>query len=265
ELALELASEIPMVNADPGQLAQILVNLVVNARDAIRSKGSIVIETGSRTIDDGYAREHSGTRPGKYVMLAVSDNGEGMDAETRKYIFEPFFTTKEPGKGTGLGLATVYGIVKQSGGNIWVYSEPGYGTTIKVYFPAVEEPAKIRRASPATANFRFGHERILLVEDETVVRNLAKKVQESCRYTVIEASNGKHALEVVEGGNVQIDMLMTDVVMPEMGGRELAENIENLYPQIKILFTSGYTDSAAVRQGILKEGTNFLPKPFTYD
>ena len=265
ELALELTSEIPMVNADPGQFAQILVNLVVNARDAIRTTGSVVIETGSRTIDEGYARDDGETRPGRYVMLAVSDNGEGMDPETRKHIFEPFFTTKEPGRGTGLGLATVYGIVKQSGGNIWVYSEPGYGTTIKVFFPAVEEAAKARRALPATANFRFGHERILLVEDEAVVRGLAREVLESCGYTVIEATNGRHALEVVDGGSVKLDLLMTDVVMPEMGGRELAENIEEMYPQIKILFTSGYTDSAAVRQGILKQGTNFLPKPFTYD
>ena len=265
DLSLDLGTDIKMVNADPGQLAQILVNLVVNARDAIESKGSIVIETRGRTIDEAYARSHPGTRPGKYVMLAVSDDGVGMDEETRKYIFEPFFTTKDPGKGTGLGLATVYGIVKQSGGNIWVYSEKGHGTTIKVYFPAVEAASEIHRPPTASADFHFGHERILLVEDEAVVRNLAREVLESCGYTVMEAKNGRHALEVCDNGALEIDLLMTDVVMPEMGGRELADKIEVLYPKVKILFTSGYTDSAAVRQGILEEGTNFLPKPFTYD
>src|SRR5690606_18360873 len=161
DLSLDLGTDIKMVNADPGQLAQILVNLVVNARDAIESKGSIGIETPRRAIDEAYARSHPGTRPGKYVMLAVSDDGEGMDEETRKYIFEPFFTTKDPGKGTGLGLATVYGIVKQSGGNIWVYSEKGHGSTIKVYFPAVEAASDIHRTPTASADFHFGHERIL--------------------------------------------------------------------------------------------------------
>jgi PAS domain S-box-containing protein len=265
ELSMNLAGDIGRISADRGQLAQILVNLVVNSRDAIPETGSIIIETKNVNLDEGYSQKHFSISPGRYVMLAVSDTGHGIDEETRKHIFEPFFTTKETGKGTGLGLATVYGIVKQSGGNIWVYSEVDKGTTIKIYFPRVEDAAEINTTPLTTNDFRFGSEKILLVEDEEVVRSLAREVLESCGYSVTEARNGVEALEIVNNGELKIDMLMTDVVMPEMGGRELAEKLAGIYPKLKILFTSGYTDSAATRHGFLDEGANFLPKPFTFN
>jgi CheY-like chemotaxis protein len=265
DLSIELTADLGRINADRGQLAQILVNLVVNSRDAIPETGSIVIETKNVNLDDGYSQQHVSVSPGPYVMLAVSDTGHGIDEETRKHIFEPFFTTKETGKGTGLGLATVYGIVKQSGGNIWVYSEVDRGTTVKIYFPRVEAAADIHTTPLTTNDFRFGSEKILLVEDEEVVRSLAREVLESCGYSVTEARNGVEALEIINSGELKIDMLMTDVVMPEMGGRELAEKLGGLYPNLKILFTSGYTDTAATRHGLLEEGANFLPKPFTFN
>lgn len=265
ELTLKLDGEVGRVSADPGQFAQILVNLAVNSRDALPDGGSIVIETKNVELDEGYASNHVAVSPGKYVMIAFSDNGIGMDEQTRSHIFEPFFTTKEVGKGTGLGLSTVYGIVKQSGGNIWVYSEPGRGTTFKIYFPLVEEEATAAAAKPMSATFRFGTETILLVEDEEVVRNLSREVLEACGYRVIEAVNGIEALKIVETLDHRIDLLMTDVVMPQIGGRELAEKLSEKYPKMHVLFTSGYTDSAAIRHGILNEGTNFLPKPFTFN
>ena len=265
ELTLNLDSDVGRVSADPGQFSQILVNLAVNSRDALPSGGSIVIETKNVELDGNYASNHIAVKPGKYVMIAVSDNGIGMDEETRSQIFEPFFTTKEVGKGTGLGLSTVYGIVKQSGGNIWVYSEPGHGTSFKIYFPLVEDEAAAAAARPISSTFRFGTETILLVEDEEVVRNLSYEVLCACGYRVVVAVNGIEALEIVEKLDHNIDLLMTDIVMPQIGGRELAEKLSEKYPKMHVLFTSGYTDSAAIRHGILNEGTNFLPKPFTFN
>lgn len=265
DLSMKLDSDVGRVSADPGQFAQVLVNLAVNSRDAMPDGGSIVIETKNVELDEGYASNHVAVNPGRYVMIAVSDNGVGMDEQTRNHIFEPFFTTKEVGKGTGLGLSTVYGIVKQSGGNIWVYSEPGRGTTFKIYLPLVTDEATASAAKPMSATFRFGSETILLVEDEAVVRNLSREVLESCGYRVIEAVDGIEALKIAENLDHGIDLLMTDVVMPQIGGRELAEKLSERFPKMHVLFTSGYTDSAAIRHGILNEGTNFLPKPFTFN
>ncbi len=253
------------IEADPGQFAQILTNFIVNAKDAMPNGGSVLIETENVGLDEGYASHHVAVKPGNYVMLAVSDNGTGMDEATRLRIFEPFFTTKDVGHGTGLGLSTVYGIVKQSGGNIWVYSEPGKGTTFKIYLPQVND-----RKTPGTDSLNHleslsGNETVLLVEDEEAVRSLSREILESCGYTVIEASNGVEALNMCRDNQPKIDLLMTDIVMPQMGGRELAEKMLETVPAMKILFTSGYTDDAILRHGIIDEGTNFLQKPFTFD
>jgi CheY-like chemotaxis protein len=226
--------------------------------------GKLTIETDNVYLDEDYARRHISVVPGEYVMLAVSDTGSGMNQETQAHIFEPFFTTKEVGTGTGLGLATVYGIVKQSGGNIWVYSEAGHGTTFKIYLPRVAE----RQAETAEAKIGFdelprGTETILLVEDEQMVRSLTRHILELCGYTVLEAQNGVEASAIFEKGERRIDLLVTDVVMPLMGGRELAERLAQTHPQLRVLFTSGYTDDAVVRHGVIEAGTNFVQKPFT--
>ena len=264
-LIASLSPEIGLIEADPGQLSQVILNLVVNSRDAMPKGGSIVIETESVYLDEQYAGQHISAKPGDYVMLAVSDTGTGMDEETRKQIFEPFFTTKEIGKGTGLGLSTVYGIVKQSGGNIWVYSEIGKGTTFKIYLPIMSQNAAVAEKTIESIELQKGSETILLVEDEDVVRNLSREVLELCGYKVIEAENGLAALAICEKYGGEIDMLMTDVVMPQMGGRELAQTLLESYPQMRVLFTSGYTDDAIVRHGILDVGTNFIQKPFTFE
>jgi len=203
--------------------------------------------------------------PGAYVMLAVSDNGVGMNAETQRHIFEPFFTTKEVGRGTGLGLATVYGIVKQSGGNIKVYSEVGYGTTFKIYLPRVIEPLEEAEPRAIIDELPKGTETVLLVEDEDIVRTLTRQILEICGYTVFEAANGKDALSICDNYQGQIHLLMTDVVMPEMGGRELAEKVALSYPKMGLLFTSGYTDDAVVRHGVIESATSFIQKPYAAD
>ncbi|HMP66490.1 MAG TPA: PAS domain S-box protein [Pyrinomonadaceae bacterium] len=264
ELTESLSPDLWKVNADAGQLVQVLVNLVVNSRDALPEGGSIVIETSNVLLDEQYIKNHVGVVPGSYVLLTVADNGIGMDRETAKHIFEPFFTTKEPGKGTGLGLSTVYGIIKQSGGAIWTYSEPGKGTTMKIYLPRIEEDREIHQTPRSNSNFSFGSETILLVEDEDVVRGLAREVLEACGYSVIEARNGVQAIEICNLTEPSIDLLMTDIVMPQMGGRELAKELAPRYPEMKILYTSGYTDSAAIRHDIVEGGTNFIAKPFTF-
>jgi len=253
------------VEVDPGQLTQVIMNLAVNARDAMPDGGSLIIETSNVELDGKYAALHVPTKPGSYVMLAVTDTGSGMDNETIKQIFEPFYTTKEVGKGTGLGLSTVYGIVKQSGGYIWVYSELGKGATFKIYFPRVDEGAEEDKSDSAFENTPFGNETILLVEDEDSVRDFARQTLETCGYKVIEARNGEEALSIYEESDSKIDLLITDVVMPKMGGRRLAEKITRMNPQIPQLFMSGYTDDTIIRQGMITEDMTYIQKPFTFE
>jgi two-component system cell cycle sensor histidine kinase/response regulator CckA len=265
ELSTVLEPELGWVKADPGQIEQVILNLVLNARDAMPQGGQLTLETANVELNEGYARSHESVLPGRYVMLAVSDSGIGMDAETQAHIFEPFFTTKEKGKGTGLGLATVYGIVKQSGGHIWLYSEPGQGTTFKIYLPRVEEAAQPAEAISTGAPLAGGSETILLVEDEEGVRDLAGRILGLKGYKVITASNPTEATQVCERYEGPIQLLLTDVVMPTMSGRQLAEHVAFFRPGLKVLYMSGYTNSAIVPHGILEEGTPFLQKPFTPD
>jgi PAS domain S-box-containing protein len=249
------------VKADPGQMEQVLMNLVVNARDAMPRGGSLLIETRNVELDDAYVRSHAGAQPGSHVLLAVSDTGHGMDAETQRHIFEPFFTTKKPGKGTGLGLATVYGIVQQSGGFIAVYSEIGRGTTFKVYLPRVEGAVQTRPApSPQRAR---GSESVLLVEDETSLRELTTELLEASGYHVQAAADGAEALAMSRRCGDPVDLLLTDVIMPGMTGRELAERLLSEHPETRVLYMSGYTDDAISQHGVLEHGVKLLSKPFT--
>ena len=269
ELVTSLDPTAGAVNADPGQLEQVLLNLAVNARDAMPppAGGRLSIETARFTLPEEHVERRHRLPPGDYACLAVGDTGVGMDEATQAHLFEPFFTTKEVGKGTGLGLATVYGIVKQSGGYIWVYSEPGHGTTVKVYLPRVPGVAEAPAPSPAPAprEVRGGHETVLLVEDAAPVRALARRSLEAHGYRVLDASDGPGALELSARHGAPIDLLVTDVVMPGMSGRELAERLAPVRPGMKVLYTSGYTDDAMVRQGVLNAGVAFLQKPFVPD
>jgi two-component system cell cycle sensor histidine kinase/response regulator CckA len=262
-LALTLDPTAVVVKIDPGQLEQVLINLAVNARDAMPSGGKLTIETSKVYLDQTYAKRHPYVKPGYYVMLAVSDSGMGMDTETRTHIFEPFFTTKEVGKGTGLGLSSVYGIVKQSGGSIEVYSEPGQGTSFKIYLPWVAKQAEIYRPKPAIDLPLQGSETILVVEDEDMLRNLLVDSLRIYGYKVLEASHEEEALLICERHKGPIHMMLTDVVMPQMSGRELAERLTPLSPDMEVLFMSGYTGDAILHHGILESSTHFIQKPFS--
>jgi signal transduction histidine kinase/CheY-like chemotaxis protein/HAMP domain-containing protein len=266
QLVTRFDPSLALVNADAGQLEQVIVNLVVNARDAMARGGRISIETSNVMLGEGYGPMHANATPGPYVLLSVSDTGKGMDKATQAHIFEPFFTTKPVGQGTGLGLSTVYGIVKQSGGYVWVYSETDRGTTFKIYLPAVSDPPNVAEAEREMApEPRGGPERILLVEDEPNVRRIARRILERNGYTVLEASNGVEALRVMERRQEPIALVLTDLVMPEMGGRELASRLRIVSPTSRVLFMSGYTEDAVLRQSVMEPGSIFLDKPFTFD
>jgi CheY-like chemotaxis protein len=251
------------VRMDPSQIEQLLANLCVNARDAIYDTGKITVETGAVTFDETYCAAHVGSVPGEYVLLAVSDNGGGMDAETLSHLFEPFFTTKAVGKGTGLGLATLYGIVKQNNGFIDVCSEPGQGTTFKIYLPrhatGAGRTTKMDVAPPAER----GQETILLVEDEPMILDIATTMLDRQGYTVMAAATPGEAIRLAREHAGEIHLLMTDVVMPEMNGRDLAKNLLSLYPNLKCLFMSGYTADVIAHHGVLDEGVQFIQKPFS--
>jgi PAS domain S-box-containing protein len=262
ELVTVLAPELGRVKADPGQLEQVIMNLVVNARDAMPAGGKLTIETSNVELSEEYAGRHLNVKPGPYVMLAVSDTGMGMDAETISRIFEPFFTTKEQGKGTGLGLATVYGIIKQSGGDIWVYSEVGQGTTFKIYLPLVTEAAETHNRVNTATPLR-GWETILLVEDDEAVRMLVKRVLESYGYQVLVATSISEAIHLGQEYAGPIQLLLTDVVMPEISAPLLAERLAVFRPEMKVLYMSGYTDNVIVHRGVLDPGTALLQKPFS--
>ena len=250
------------VFADPGQMEQVLVNLVVNARDAMPEGGSLVLETSNVDLDEAYARTHPGARPGAHVRLAVSDTGHGMDAATAARVFEPFFTTKPRGKGTGLGLATVHGIVQQSDGHVDVYSEPGHGTTFKIYLPLVEAQEERPADEGGPVEPHGGSETIVLVEDEDGLRSLIREVLEDAGYRVVEAPDPEHGLAAVRAEPRGIDLLMTDVILPQMRGNELADRVREISPGARVLFMSGYTDEAIGQHAVLGAGSHFLQKPF---
>jgi PAS domain S-box-containing protein len=264
ELVSVGAPELGRVFADPGNVEQIIMNLVVNARDAMPRGGKLTLETSNAVLDSDYVREHLGSSTGPHVMLAVSDTGIGMDRATQARIFEPFFTTKEAGKGTGLGLSTVFGVAQQSGGSVWVYSELGKGTTFKVYFPRVETKPLVADPSAEAAEYR-GSETILLVEDQEQVRNVASGILGRRGYRVVVAQSAREALLLCEKQRAGIQLLLTDVVMPDMGGAELAQRMATMQPDMKVLFMSGYTDDSIVRHGVLQSEMAFLQKPFTPD
>jgi PAS domain S-box-containing protein len=262
DLAFMPGEQLSYIYADRGQVEQVLMNLVVNARDAMPEGGKITIETKNERLEEKYARQRRGVIPGEYVMLAVTDTGCGMDTATKARIFEPFFTTKEEGKGTGLGLATVYGIVKQSDGHISVYSEPGQGTTFKVYFPATSVVRKQEQEAVHTSREAHG-ETILVVEDESDVRNMIVRALGRRNYLLLEASNGEEAVELVKRNKNHVDLMITDIIMPGMRGTEAAQRIVSLVPEMKVLYMSGYTDNAMFHQKLLDAGTLFIQKPFT--
>jgi two-component system cell cycle sensor histidine kinase/response regulator CckA len=263
QLSVLLSPEAGNIRVDPGHIEQIVFNLAVNARDAMPDGGRLTIETAPARLDEAYARTHAGVTPGDYVMLGISDTGQGMDAETKSHMFEPFFTTKGQGKGTGLGLATVYGIVKQSGGDIWVYSEPGQGTTFKVYFPRADGPADRPAGSPSAAV--RGTETVLVVEDEEGVRELIAALLRRLGYTVIAAVDGHDAIRLSERHAGPIQLLLTDVVLPQAGGRQVAEKLRLARPGMRVLYLSGYTENAVVHHGVLDADVAFLAKPFSHE
>ena len=262
DLAFGLAADVGNIRADPGHVEQAIMNLAVNARDAMPLGGRLTVETANAELDETYARTHMGVTPGEFVMIAVSDTGHGMDAETKRHIFEPFFTTKEKGKGTGLGLATVYGMVKQAGGDIWVYSEPHRGTTFKLYFPRVKE--SVTDTEHANSDSPHGNrETILVVEDERAVRDLTVRMLQRLGYSVLIAASGDEAIRISASHTERIPLLLTDVVMPQMSGRQLADILATTRPDMKVIYLSGYTENTVLHHGVLDAGIEFLPKPFS--
>jgi PAS domain S-box-containing protein len=261
-LRMHLSPGLGPIRADPGQLEQVLINLTLNARDAMPDSGRLTIETMNVVLDETYAAGKSvdSLRPGEYAALVVSDTGHGMDRATLSRVFEPFFTTKGVGQGTGLGLSTVYGIVKQSGGFIWVYSEPGLGTTFKVYFPVATTPpadTDLRQPAPAARE----NETVLVAEDEAMVRAIMARTLRDCGYKVLEAPDGRAALDILDANAGAVNLIVADVVMPDLGGREMAARLAERWPDVPVLFTSGYTGMDVVRRGLLDEGQEFLQKP----
>jgi two-component system cell cycle sensor histidine kinase/response regulator CckA len=265
DLVTTLRSSLGRIKADPGQLEQVIMNLVVNARDAMPTGGKLVIATANADLDETYCQSHPSMHPGRYVVLAVTDTGIGMDAETQMHVFEPFFTTKELGKGTGLGLATVYGVVKQSGGFIWVYSELGKGTTFQIYLPRVDEPVEAEATRSSKTEPARGTDTILLAEDAESLRKLTCTFLEKNGYAVLPATNATEAIATAAEHNGPIDLLLTDVVMPGMSGRELANRLAVKRPEMRVIYMSGYTDDAIVHHGVLESGTLFIEKPFSQE
>ena len=263
ELATTLERDLYLINADPGQLEQVLINLAVNARDAMPDGGRLHITTSNTELSTDHSDRHLSAAPGKYIMVAVSDTGTGMTREVQQRVFEPFFTTKLQGKGTGLGLSTVYGIVKQSGGDVWIYSEPGKGTTFKVYFPRVAEGEEAAPAREDGQAARGGTETVLIVEDDASLRALSARILEGNGYTVLLARNGLEALAIAGGHSGHIDLVASDVVMPKMNGRPLVEKLLETRKEMSVLFMSGYTDDEVMRRGVIDGRTAFLQKPFT--
>jgi CheY-like chemotaxis protein len=262
EIIMILAENLPAVMADIGQVEQVLMNLAVNAADAMPNGGRLTIETSLINLDETYMAEHLEAEPGKYAVLCLSDTGEGMDADTCQHVFEPFFSTKGD-QGTGLGLATVYGIVKQHGGQIWVYSEKGRGTTFKVYLPVTDQAHKEKPKSPSQQKDPAGSETIMLVEDNEEVRQLTYIVLNRLGYQVLVASDASEALTAIIAHSGRIDLLLTDVVMPGLNGRELYQECLKHYPQLEVLYMSGYTNNIIAHRGVLDQGINFIQKPFS--
>lgn len=262
ELVFGLKSDSGNIRVDPGHVEQAIMNLAVNARDAMPLGGRLTLETANVHLDENYAKTHMGVTPGEFVMIAVSDSGIGMDAETKRRIFEPFFTTKEKGKGTGLGLATVYGMIKQAGGDIWVYSEPNRGTTFKLYFPRVQD--QVTDTPQGEGDSPHGsNETILVVEDEQAVRDLTVRMLRRLGYSVLIAAGGAEALAICASHSDRIALLLTDVVMPNMSGRQLADALAGTRPDMKVIYLSGYTENTVIHHGVLDSGIEFLPKPFS--
>ena len=262
KVVLALRPELAPVKADRGQVEQVVMNLAVNARDAMPKGGTLTIETANVELDEHYAKTHATVKPGAYVALTVTDTGTGMTPEVQARLFEPFFTTKEVGKGTGLGMATVYGIVTRSGGSVGVYSEVGKGTSFKVYFPRADAAEMVVEAPTPVARRAAGTQTVLVVEDEDGLRELAKRLLQRQGYTVLVAANADEALRLFEG-NPSIDVLLTDVVMPGASGPELTRQLVEQRPALRVIYMSGYTEDAIVQHGVLKPGIAFLNKPFT--
>ncbi len=263
EIKTRLQADLQLVKADPNQLDQVVMNLAVNARDAMPGGGVLTLETENVLLDAEYARTHPGVRPGPHVVLCIRDNGIGMDADTQARVFEPFFTTKAPGTGTGLGLSTVYGIVRQSGGHIWVYSEPGLGTVFKIYFPVTEESIEENPEDAVPADALRGAETVLVVDDSEALRPVVTRTLRHYGYAVLEASSGEEAIRLAERESNPIHLLLTDIVMPGMTGPELARELLRWHPALRVLFMSGYAENAIVREGLRHPSAGFIEKPFS--